>query len=354
MQIDRPMEKEQLDKIIFPDHSKPLSVIETSISWILFSENKAFKIKRPVETSFLDFTSLESRNFFCEKELLLNQRFSSDIYISVHPVRMGNEYLQIGGEYGEIIDYAIEMRRLPEGKELNNLLLKKEVAKEDIRNIAEAIAEFHFSSKPLTINKQSELIKDKTKDILNYLSIFGKIDTISQDFIDTSTSYCLQFIQHVKSLLESRMEQGFIKDCHGDLHTGNIFLLNKPILFDCIEFSDALRQIDVMEELAFLSMDLDSYGRSDYSKLLLEFYNLFNPAIRSPEEYLLFLFYKYYKAGVRAKVMAIQWIREGDAERKLNIEMQMKTYVKLMQEYFNQLQKDFNTTYPQASLSAVR
>jgi len=348
------MEKEQLDKIIFPDHSRPLSVIETSISWILFSKSRAFKIKRPVETSFLDFASLQHRKFYCERELLLNQRFTSDIYLSVLPIRIFNEYFQIGEENGEIIDYALEMRRLPEGKELNNLLLKNEVAKDDIKNIAEVIAEFHFSSKPLIINNQGDLIKNKTKDILNYLSIFGKIDATTQDFIDKSTSYCFQFIDHFKRLLESRMEQGFIKDCHGDLHTGNIFLLDKPILFDCIEFSDALRQMDVMEELAFLSMDLDSFGRSDYSKVLLEYYNVFNPAIRSPEEYLLFLFYKYYKAGVRAKVMAVQWIRESDDERKVNIEMQMQTYMKLMKEYFAQLQKDLSTTYPQASLSAVR
>ncbi|MBO9702007.1 MAG: hypothetical protein J7604_17500 [Sporocytophaga sp.] len=348
------MEKEQLDRIIFPDHSIPLSVIETSISWILFSENRAFKIKRPVETSFLDFTSLEHRKFFCERELLLNQRFSSDIYLSVHPIRIFNEYFQIGEENGKIIDYAVEMKRLPEGKELNNLLLKKDVAESDIRNIAEVIAEFHFSSKPLIINNQSDLIKDKTKDILNYSSIFYKIDLASKDFIDISTRYCLQFIEYFKDFLESRMQQGFVKDCHGDLHTRNIFLLDKPILFDCIEFSDSLRQIDVMEELAFLSMDLDSYGRRDYSKVLLEYYNVFNPAIRSPEEYLLFLFYKYYKAGVRAKVMAVQWVRERDANRKVNIEMQMQTYIKLMKEYFTQLQKDFSITFPQASLSAIR
>ncbi len=347
------MEKEQLDKIILPDLSSPISVTETSISWILFSENKAFKIKRPVETSFLNFTSLESRKFFCEKELLLNQRFSSDIYISVHPVRIVKERLQIGAENGEIIDYAVEMRRLPEGKELNNLLLKEEVAENDIRNIAEVIAEFHHSSKPLIINNQSDLIKDKTKDILNYSAIFNKIDPANNDFIDISTSYCLQFIQHFKKFLESRMQQGYVRDCHGDLHTGNIFLLNKPILFDCIEFSDSLRQIDVMEELAFLSMDLDSYNRKDFGTLILEYYNIFNPAIRSPEEYLLFLFYKYYKAGVRAKVMAVQWIREKDSEDKVQIELQMQTYIKLMQEYFTQLQKDFNTTYPQTSLSTI-
>ncbi len=348
------MEKEQLERIIFPDHSRPLSVTETSISWILFSENKAFKIKRPVETSFLNFTSLENRKFYCEKELLLNQRFSSDIYINVHPVRIHNGYFQIGEGNGAIIDYAVEMRRLPEGKELNNLLLKNEIAESDIRNIAKIIAEFHLSSKPLIINNQSGLIKDKTKDILNYSEIFNKIDPVSKDYIDISTSYCLQFIQHFKEFLESRMHQGFIRDCHGDLHTGNIFLLDKPILFDCIEFSDSLRQIDVMEELAFLSMDFDRFGRKDFGALVLEYYNEFNPAIRSPEEYLLFLFYKYYKAGVRAKVMAVQWIREKDTEHKVQIEIQMHTYIKLMQAYFNQLQKDSNISYPQVFPTTIR
>ncbi|GAL87180.1 hypothetical protein MYP_4410 [Sporocytophaga myxococcoides] len=340
------MEKEQLGSIIFPDHSRPLSVTETSISWILFSEKKAFKIKRPVATSFLNFSSLQNRKFYCEKEFLLNQRFSSDIYINVQPVRIHNGYFQIGGENGEIIDYAVEMRRLPEGKELNNLLLKNEIAESDIRKIAEAIAEFHLSSKPLIINNQSDLIKNKTKDILNYSTVFNKIDPVSKDFIDISTNYCLRFILHFKEFLESRMNQGFIRDCHGDLHTGNIFLLDKPVLFDCIEFDDSLRQIDIMEELAFLSMDLDSYDRKDFGKLILEYYNVFNSAIRSPEEYLLFLFYKYYKAGVRAKVMAVQWIRERETDRKVQIEIQMQSYIKLMQEYFNQLQKDLNTIDP--------
>ncbi|MCR6641814.1 MAG: hypothetical protein NVV82_23190 [Sporocytophaga sp.] len=119
------MEKEQFKRIIFPDHSKPLAVTETSISWILFSENRAFKIKRPVETSFLNFTSLENRKFYCEKELLLNQRFASDIYISVHPVKLHNDYFQIGGEDGKIVDYAVEMRRLPEGKRIEQPTFKK-------------------------------------------------------------------------------------------------------------------------------------------------------------------------------------------------------------------------------------
>jgi aminoglycoside phosphotransferase family enzyme len=354
MQNDNSMEKEQFKRIIFPDHSKPLSVTETSISWILFSENRAFKIKRPVETSFLNFTSLEYRKFYCEKELLLNQRFASDIYISVHPVRLHNDYFQIGGEDGKIVDYAVEMRRLPEGKELNNLLLKNEITERDIRNIAEVIAEFHFSSKPLIIKNQSDLIKDKTKDILNYSAIFNQIDPVCNDFIEISTSYCLQFIQHFKEFLESRMQQEFIRDCHGDLHTGNIFLLDKPLLFDCIEFSDSLRQIDIMEELAFLSMDLDSYGRKDFGTLVLEYYNVFNPTVRSPEEYMLFLFYKYYKAGVRAKVMAVQWIREKDRACKVQIETQMKAYIKLMQSYFNQLQKDSNISDPQVFPTTIR
>jgi len=336
------MEKDQLNKLIFPDTSKPLSQVETSISWVLFSEKRVYKIKRPVKTSFLDFTSLESRKYYCEKELILNQRFSSDLYLSVQPVRQSGGNYTIGEGSGPIVDYALEMKKLPTGKELNNLLLKNKVTETDIHSIAEVIATFHRSVPPLIIHNQSDLIKDKTSDILNYSDIFYTIDPAFKTFIEQSTNDCLLFIQKNAPLLESRMQQGYIRDGHGDLHSGNIFLLDKPVLFDCIEFSDALRQIDVMEELAFLSMDFDCFGRKNFGTLILDSYNSANPAIITPEDHLLFLFYKYYKAGVRAKVMAVQWSRELDKNSRLMLEQQMQTYILLMQDYFKQLQEGFS------------
>jgi aminoglycoside phosphotransferase family enzyme len=161
----------------------------------------------------------------------------------------------------------------------------------------------------------SEQLGDKYKEIINHAI------KVSDSFIEK------------KDLLAARLRDGFYRDCHGDLHSRNIFLLPAPVPFDCIEFNDDFRQIDVLNEVAFLCMDLDAFDRKDLSDLFIEDYNLSFPAIKTNEDHRLFIYYKSYRANVRAKVNSLRAKSAVDKEDKTNSLIAAAKYLDLMDDY---------------------
>src|SRR5690606_904967 len=141
-------------------------------------------------------------------------------------------------------------------------------------------------------------------------------------------------------LMTDRLENGFYRDCHGDLHSRNIFLLPQPVPFDCIEFNDELRQIDVLNEVAFLCMDLDAFGRHDLSETFLSHYNQFFPAMKTPEERALFIYYKMYRANIRAKVNGLR-AKSAISEDERTIALATaKKYLIKMHNYMQEIGSD--------------
>ena len=245
----------------------------------------------------------------------------------------------IGERGGEIIDYAVRMRKLDRNLQMDSLLLNNKVTQADIFNLAETIAAFH---------KNTNIIYQK--DFLDVQKMFNDLDeekNYLRDHLNTDSARIItyavdtsnKFIQANKDLLANRLTTGFFRDCHGDLHSGNIFLLPSPQPFDCIEFNDDYRQTDVLNEVAFLCMDLDAFGRQDLSDLFLKHYNELFPSMITKEDYKLFVFYKSYRSNIRAKVNSLRArsSKEG-SERKLVL-AEADKYLRLMNSYIKELNK---------------
>lgn len=306
---------------------------ETHISWVILTKKFAFKIKKQMQYSFLNFSTLAKRKYYCERELMLNSRFSN-IYKGVLPVKRDGNKFFIGIGKGETMDYAVRMKRMQIAKQMNYLLQKNLVNKTQIKLLAKKIAAFHQSTDIINTTFDLNQAKNDFNDILstidwvainlgnNYAAIIEKAVMSSNLFLD-------QNVQNIAN----RIKEGFWRDVHGDLHSKNIFLYKDPVIFDCIEFNDAFRQIDILNEVAFFCMDLEAYQRNDLSKQFMHTYLAFFPCMRNQKEEKLFTYYKCYRSNVRAKVNILRAMQSSDKIKINKYLIEIKKYLQLMDHY---------------------
>ncbi len=306
-----------------------MKFIETHISWIFLTDEHVYKIKRPVKFTFLDFSTLEKRKYYCEEEVRLNKRLSPDIYLGVVPV-VKRDGIFIEGE-GEVLDYAVKMKRLPEEKKMDNLLEKNAVSQEDVENIAKIIADFHSRIDTITDDKYSspEMVKEQVDDLSLHKETIEKACGMGEK-VDFTLERAGRFMEKNREVFVKRQKEGKIKDCHGDLHSANIFIADKTYIFDCIEFSKEFRYIDTSSEIAFMAMDLDAFGKE---KLTEAFVKKYVELSRDEELLLLLDYYKCYRANVRAKIAAIEYAQKPNADSKKRI----AKYCELMERYAKKL-----------------
>jgi uncharacterized protein len=338
------MTNEHIAKLLsdggFPEQSGRPDLVETHISWVFLCDRFVYKIKKPIHYSFLDFSTLEKRRFFCEREIELNRRLTDDMYLDVQPISKISGRFYIGNKSGEIIDYAVRMRRLDRNKQMDVLLQNNKVTHSDMRNLAEKIAGFH--KKTVIIYKKDVLqIRDEFDDLKNertYLRKYLGADSVA--VIDQAIASSYAFVERHNGLFVDRLNEGFYRDCHGDLHSRNIFLLPDPQPYDCIEFNDEFRQIDVLNEVAFLCMDLDAMDKRELGDQFLNGYNFLFPAIRHKGDQRLFLYYKSYRANVRAKVNSLRARSADNATARKIALAETDKYLRLMSTYMNVLLLD--------------
>ena len=330
-----------LDTKTFPDgHQQDIRLVETHISWVILTPEFAFKIKKPITYAFLDFSTLEKRKFYCERELVLNRRLTQEMYLVVVPVRAAGKHIFIGGEQGEIIDYALKMRRMDESRQMNLLLEKGEVTLEHIRQLATKLANFHSRAEVVKTEPDLRAMQADFADILqvkNFLT--GLLGKPAADTLEAAVAFSSRFLQQHERRMFERHRQNFTLDGHGDLHSKNIFLplAGEPVIFDCIEFNDHLRQVDILNELAFLCMDLDFFKREDLAIHFLKNYLPIYPCLFDEEDHRLFNYFKLYRANVRLKVSALKArsVLEGnEMEKHL---FPVKEYLKLLKRYLKAL-----------------
>ena len=280
-----------------------IELVQTHISFVFLTKNFAYKMKKAVDFGFVNFTTLEKRRFFCEKELQLNKRLCEDLYLEVVPINK-SDVIKIKGE-GETVEYAVKMRRMPQERMLSKLFERNEVDDELINRIARIIAEFH--SKAETDAQISQfgslaMIETNWKENFDQTEEFvGK--TITEEDFKLVREKIKEFIAQNSSVFEKRIAEGRIKDCHGDIHSGNIFVADRIYIFDAIEFNDRFRYSDVASDVAFLAMDLDFKERADLSNFLAEKYIEYSG---DHEVKSLLAFYKCYRAYVRGKVISFK------------------------------------------------
>jgi uncharacterized protein len=302
------MDKEQIiqmkEECLFPDNCENSAFIETHISWIVLTDQYAFKVKRPVKLSFLDFSTTEERKHYCLQEVKLNKRLAPDMYLGVIPITK-SLIAEESDNDDDIIDYAVQMKRMNNDKEMHKLLEDGKVTEKQLEKLAQKIAQFHRGTQIVKNAFNTSGMIDDFTDISDILDDDPDNQLISSDhkeIVMRCTEESKKYLNANRSLFNERIINGFQRDCHGDLNATNIFLYDDPVIFDCIEFNDAFRYIDVMNEIAFLCVDLDFYGSKELSDFFIKSYKESFEMKDSDMPEPLFNFYKCYRANIRAKV----------------------------------------------------
>jgi len=284
----------------YPHKPQKIELVQTQMSFIFLTGEYVYKIKKPVNLGYLDYTTLEKRHFFCRQELELNRRLCPGAYLAVVPIVEENGDLRIEGQ-GEAIEYAVKMKQLPHDRMMDALLPQGQVTPKMVARVAEKLADFH-----------------KRAETDQKIAAFGRLDVIrhncDENFAQTEKyigltifrakyerieDYTGHFIRSNAGLFEKRVREGRIRDCHGDLHAAHVCFTDDICIYDCIEFNDRFRYCDVASEIAFLAMDLDRYQQAGLCRHLVDTY----VGLGHDEELLKLLnFYKCYRAYVRGKV----------------------------------------------------
>ncbi|MFC2000987.1 hypothetical protein ACFLUZ_00590 [Chloroflexota bacterium] len=289
-----------LEPKAYPDPPQKVELVQTQMSFLFLADDYVYKVKKPVNLGYLDYTTLDKRQFYCQQEVELNRRLCPDVYLGVVPIIQHQGGFFIASE-GAAVEYAVKMRYLPFEAMMDVLLVKNQVSPQMVSSVAEKLAEFHQQA---TTNTSISAFGDLDTINVNTEENFTQTrkyigNTISQDTHQRIKAYTDGFIKDNISLFNRRVVEGRIRDCHGDLHAAHICFHNGISIYDCIEFNDRFRYCDVASEVAFLAMDLDRYGRADLSRRFVDTYVA--PGHDSELKQLLY-FYKCYRAYVRGKV----------------------------------------------------
>jgi len=283
-----------------------LPLVETHISWVLFDHGTVYKIKKAVRFPFLDFTTLASREFYCREELRLNSRLAPSIYLDVVPITGTFDAPVVGGG-GAPIEYAVKMREFDQDGLLSRVIARDELTSPRVDALAIEVAAVHEraarAGADLPYGQQAGILEDARG---NFTAITGTLEAADRARLDALREWTERECARCTPVFAARRREGFVRECHGDLHLGNIALVGGAVtLFDCIEFNPAMRWIDVMSDVAFLVMDLRDRNRPD---LAARFLNTYLERTGDYGGLGVLRFYTVYRALVRAK---IAWLRQA-------------------------------------------
>jgi aminoglycoside phosphotransferase family enzyme/predicted kinase len=258
----------------FPHPVVRLELRETLLSWIVLTGPFAYKIKKPVRFEYIDMSTLEQRHRLCEEELRLNRRLAADVYVDVVPITRDAGALRVDGP-GPPVDYAVRMRQFDTAQELPTLLLNRSVSVNEIVDLAVRMAEFHLLSPPPPASKGFPCTQHLRDAVLgNLATLLSHLDAASlSPELGPLIDWTHDYLRSSGDALRRREQLGAVRECHGDLHAHNIVRWGGRLIpFDCLEFDSRLRWIDRMNDIAFLVMDLQAYGRGDLACAFLDAY----------------------------------------------------------------------------------
>ncbi|HUF61397.1 MAG TPA: AAA family ATPase [Verrucomicrobiales bacterium] len=317
----------------YPHRTTAVRLVQTHASWVFIASPFVYKVKKPVNFGFLDFSTLERRKANCESEVRLNRRLAAEIYRGMEPVCETGGGLEFG-DRGRIVEWTVKMREMAPECFLSHRLKHGEVTTETMDRVVERLERFYADQPPLPAAEVA-LARQRLDE-----SVRGNFDA-ARDFTGHSLSaaalgaierFSAEFEARHRDLLDSRIAQGWIRDCHGDLHAEHIHLTPEAVqIYDCIEFNEAFRHIDVASDIAFLAMDLDFNGRADLAQHIA---GRFAALLRDDGLPRLMDYYKCYRACVRGKVENLHSTGEtvGEAERLASLDL-ARRYFRLALRY---------------------
>ncbi len=314
-------------------YSHPVSrikIMETHISWILLTGRITYKIKKAVKFgNVLDFSNLELRKKFCQKEVMLNRRLCGQMYQGVVKiVKIDNNYKLVNlGEAGKPLEFAVKMMEIPQKFRMDNLLGVNKINNRILDLLIDKLVKFHnlaYTNSTISNYGRPQIMKAKIRENFRTLSKFTKIDTIFEDKLNW-------FIKNNYELFEQRMRQSRIRDIHGDLYLKNIFFMKgRFYMYDRIEFNDSLRYADIAEDVAHLTMDIHYHRREDLQMYLISHY------IRKSNDTTLINvihFIMCYKVCVRAKVSLFRAAQLTNKNQKSKCINQARRHFNLVRQY---------------------
>ena len=332
--MDLKLIKSLLKAAAYPEPTADVRLVETHVSFIFITDHFAYKIKKAVDFGFLNFTTLDRRRFYCEEEVRLNRRLCPDIYLGVVELRETVEGAAFGAG-GKLIDYAVKMKRLPEERMLARLLEQGEVTPGQIAQVAGIVADLHAKAArgpQIAAYGGTGVIRANWDENFAQAAPFQE-ETLSGADLAVMRDWVERFIASNEELFRARVEGGFIRECDGDLHLGNICLTDPICVFDCIEFNEKFRYIDTAADIAFLLMDLEYAGRPDLCPPFLEAYQAATGDLLGQNARLLD-FYKGYRAFVRGKVKSFRLREPGlSPEQTAQVKDEASRYFRLARGY---------------------
>jgi aminoglycoside phosphotransferase family enzyme/predicted kinase len=292
----------------YPHPVERVRLVETHISWVLLTGSYAYKIKKPVNLGFLDFSSLEDRRHFCEEEVRINRRTTAELYLGVVPVGRTPDGPRFGVE--PPVEFAVRMRQFPHEARLDRCLQAGRLDFENTRRLAQSIARFHMSLPPRLDSDPEFEVERAVRPARNNFKHLNPqaFGDEAQQQLAVIEAWTLAQASALAPVFEARARSGAVRECHGDLHLENLLMLDgRFVPYDAIEFNPNLRWIDIANDIAFLAMDLLARGHSELAFLLLGAWLEANGDYHSLE---VMRFFLVYRSIVRAVVSAI---RSGQA-----------------------------------------
>lgn len=315
----------------YPEPTRHVERIETHISQVFVTDRFVYKLKKPVQYSFIDFSSAELRERACRAELQLNRRLAPQTYLSVLPIVARDDgSLHFSGK-GRVVDWLVQMRRLPAERMLDRAIESGHVNEVDLHRLAECLTRFYLQAPPVIIRPEVYLARLIENVRANFDALQRANPELQSALVAPVHTAQLRLLKSMPEMFAARALDGRIVDGHGDLRPEHICLLDPPAIFDCIEFSAELRQVDVADELSFLSMECDHLGSGQIGQMLL---NDYLHASGDRPSAVLLAFYKSYRACVRAKVAALR-ARQLPVEQRPVYWVACRRYLELANHYLH-------------------
>ncbi|MCX5874768.1 MAG: hypothetical protein NT087_00425 [Deltaproteobacteria bacterium] len=316
----------------YPHPAPEITLVQTHISYVLLAGDFVYKIKKPVDFGFLNFTTLEKRKHFCEEELLLNRRLCPSLYLGLVAITQQGAAFSLDGP-GAPVEYAVKMARMPEERMMAKVIAQGGLSKEILDQIIAIIVPFYAKAESGPAIEKFGTAQAVGVNVLeNFEQTQGFIGcaALSQAQFEAISGYARAFLGQ-EELFAGRIAAGRVRDCHGDLYSANICLADEIYIYDCIEFNQRFRYCDVASDVAFLAMDLDFHGLPELSAYFID---QFCRAAGDTTLLPMLNFYKCYRAYVRGKIgLFTAHAPEVDPATAENCLNQAKKYFALAERY---------------------
>jgi uncharacterized protein len=313
----------------YPEQTTKVDVIKTHMSCVFLTDNFVYKLKKPIQLSFLDFRSLDAREHYCQESLHLNRRLAKEVYLGVIALTVDAVgRLHIGGDE-KPVEWLEKMQRLPNDLMLDNAIREGSVSTDDVHHFMASLIEFYRCAKPVAITKHA--YRQRFMDNINadFSVLQDRIYGLPQQQLKRLGTALLDFVRVQAQLFDARVEAQHIIEAHGDLRPEHVCLLPRPVFIDCLEFDRELRIMDSVDELAFLAMECERAGAGFIGEQMFELY-LAGTDDTPPQS--LIDFYKAHHAIVRAKLSAWHILDYPPEEHPKWIQ-QAKNYLDLAERY---------------------